>query len=103
MQEKQERLVWSLGREGPLEEGMAAHSSIPAWSTPWTGELGWLQFIGSQWVRHDWSDFAQACIPTFGAAFSLHIYHVFCFSFLLFFPLELFALTILKSKKKVQK
>ena len=28
------------GREGPLEEGMAAHSSILAWRFPWTGEPG---------------------------------------------------------------
>ena len=27
----QETLVWSLGREDPLEKGMTTHSSIPAW------------------------------------------------------------------------
>ena len=26
-----------LGWEDPLEEGLAAHSSILAWRTPWTG------------------------------------------------------------------
>ena len=31
--------VRSLGREDPLEKGMATHSRIPAWETPWTGEL----------------------------------------------------------------
>ena len=31
MQEPQETQVLSLGREDPLEEGMAAHSSILAW------------------------------------------------------------------------
>ena len=31
MQEMQETQVWSLGREYPLEEEMAAHSSILAW------------------------------------------------------------------------
>ena len=30
-QETQEAWVWSLGREGPLEEKMAARSSILAW------------------------------------------------------------------------
>ena len=35
-----------LGRS--LEEGMAAHSSIPAWRIPWTGEPGRLQCMGSQ-------------------------------------------------------
>ena len=28
------------GQEDPLEEGMAAHSSIPAWRIPWTEEPG---------------------------------------------------------------
>ena len=35
-----------------LEEGMATHSSILAWRTPWTGEPGGLQSIESQRVRH---------------------------------------------------
>ena len=33
-----ETRVPSLGREGPLEEGMATHSSILAWRIPWTEE-----------------------------------------------------------------
>ena len=40
MQETQEAPVWSLGREDPLEEGMATHSSIFAWRIPWTEEPG---------------------------------------------------------------
>ena len=48
-----ETWVRSLGREDPLEEGMATHSSIPAWRIPWIEEPGWLQFMGSQKVRHD--------------------------------------------------
>ena len=35
-------LVQSLGREGPLEKGMATHSCILAWKVPWTGEPGGL-------------------------------------------------------------
>ena len=31
----QEMLVPSLGREDPLEEGMATHSGILAWRIPW--------------------------------------------------------------------
>ena len=46
-------MVHSLGQEGPLEEGMATHSSILAWRVPWTEEPGGLQLIGSQRVRHD--------------------------------------------------
>ena len=35
-----ETWVQSLGREDPLEEGMATHSSILAWRIPWTKEHG---------------------------------------------------------------
>ena len=34
--------VRSLGWEGPMEEVMATHSSIPAWRIPWTEEPGGL-------------------------------------------------------------
>ena len=53
MQEMQETQVQSLRQEDPLEEGMAAHSSILAWRIPWTEESGGLQSMGSQRVRHD--------------------------------------------------
>ena len=36
----QEMWVQSLGREDPLEEEMAAHSSILVWGIPWTEEPG---------------------------------------------------------------
>ena len=39
--------IRSLGREDPLEEEMAPHSSILAWEIPWTEEAGRLQSIGS--------------------------------------------------------
>ena len=40
------------GREDPLEEGMATHSSILAWRILWTEEPGRLQSIESQnWTR----------------------------------------------------
>ena len=39
--------------ERSLEEGMATHSSIFAWRTPWTEEPGGLWSIGSQTVGHD--------------------------------------------------
>ena len=42
-----------------LEEGLATYSSVIAWRIPWTEEHGELQYIGSQRVRHDWSDLAQ--------------------------------------------
>ena len=54
MQETQETWVRSLGKEDPLEEGMAAQSSILAWRIPWTEEPGGLYSIGSQsqtWLK----------------------------------------------------
>ena len=45
--------VRSLDQEDPLEEGMATHSSIPAWRIPWTEEPARLGSMGSQRVRHD--------------------------------------------------
>ena len=36
----QETWVQSLGREDPLEKEVATHSSILAWSIPWTEEPG---------------------------------------------------------------
>ena len=35
----QETQVQSLGREDPLEKGMATHSSILPWRISWTEEL----------------------------------------------------------------
>ena len=49
----QETWVLSLGWEGPLEKGMASHSSVFAWTIPWTEEPGGLQSKGSQSVGHD--------------------------------------------------
>ena len=43
-----ETWVQSLGWEGPLEKGMAIHSSVLAWIIPWTVES-----MGSQRVEHD--------------------------------------------------
>ena len=43
MQVMQEMQVQSLGWEGPLEEGMATHSSILAWRIPMQEEPGGLQ------------------------------------------------------------
>ena len=37
-----EMQVRSQGQEDPLEKGMATHSSILAWTIPWTGEPGGL-------------------------------------------------------------
>ena len=53
MQKSQEKWVLSLGREDPLEVGMAIHSSILAWEVPQTEECGRLWSMGSQRVGYD--------------------------------------------------
>ena len=49
----QETQVPSLGREDPLEEGMATHSGILAWRILWTEEPSGLRSTGSWRVGHD--------------------------------------------------
>ena len=49
----QETQAPSLGREDPLEQEMATHSSILAWEIPWTEKLGRLQSTEFQRVKHD--------------------------------------------------
>ena len=44
----QETQFWPLGQEDPVEEEVVIHSSILAWETPRTEELGGLQSMGSQ-------------------------------------------------------
>ena len=44
----QEMQVQSLGREDPLEKGMAIHFSILAWRIPRTEEPGRLEAMGWQ-------------------------------------------------------
>ena len=53
MQETREMWVQSLGREDPLEQEMATHSSILAWRILWTVEPGGLQSMGPQRVGHN--------------------------------------------------
>ena len=53
VQEMPEMQVQSLGREDPLKEETATHSSILAWRIPWAEEPGRLQSIELQRVGHD--------------------------------------------------
>ena len=48
-----ETQVLSLGKEDPLEKGMATHSSILAWRIPRMEKPDGLQSMGLQRVRHD--------------------------------------------------
>ena len=54
---KHEAWFWSQSQEDPLEEGMAAHSSILAWRIPWTEQPGGLQSMEFHRVGHscDWA------------------------------------------------
>ena len=60
MRYPQEMQVQSLGREDPLEKGLA--TSILAWRIPWAEEPGSPQSMGSQRVRQDWSDLVCSSI-----------------------------------------
>ena len=64
----QETQVRSLGREDPLEEGMATHSSILAWRIPRTEEPGGLQSLGLQRVGND------TVISTFKKLIASHVF-----------------------------
>ena len=46
MQDMQEIWAWSLGWKDPLEEEMAALSSIFIWEIPWPEKPGGLQSTG---------------------------------------------------------
>ena len=54
--EMQGTWVMSLGGEDPLDEGIAAHSSILAWRIPWTEETGGVQSLQSQKSQTQFSD-----------------------------------------------
>ena len=56
----QEIQVQSLGRKDPLEKGMATHSSILAWRTPWTEEPGTVHEVAeSDMTEHEPSQGAK--------------------------------------------
>ena len=58
-QETQETWVLSLGQEDPLEEGIATHSSIPAWRISWTEEPGGLQSTELDTTEVTWHAYTQ--------------------------------------------
>ena len=58
MQEMEEAQVRSLGLKGPLEEGMATHSSILAWRIPWTERGAWqatVRGVANSRTRLSWA------------------------------------------------
>ena len=62
--DKDSFLIFFCGRDGSSSEGTAPHSSILAWRIPWTEKPGGLQSMGSQRVRHNWSDLALGAAAT---------------------------------------
>ena len=58
----QEMQAQSLGREDPLEEETATHSSTLAWEISWTEEADGLWSMGSQRVGHDCTE--HICITS---------------------------------------
>ena len=58
----EETKVQSPGREDPLEEGMATHSSILPWEIPRTEEPGGLQSMGSK--ESDMTDYLTLFMHT---------------------------------------
>ena len=53
-------------RAGRLEKEMANHSSILAWTIPWTEEPGGLWSTGSHRNGHKWGDCARTCAHRVG-------------------------------------
>ena len=52
--------VQSVGQEDPLEKRMATHSSILAWSNPWTAEPFGIQSMGLQNNNKPWVSLVQS-------------------------------------------
>ena len=70
----QEMWVQSLGWEDPLEKVMATHSSILAWTIPWTEEPGGLYSIELQRVGHDSATTTHriTCLTVDNSCFKTH-------------------------------
>ena len=93
MQETQNTWVGSLGREDPLDEGMATHSSVLAWRIPWIEEPGGLQSTGLERVGHNRSNWEGMLLwiqPKDIVSYITHLYslpqQVFFLSWLHVFP-----------------
>ena len=63
-----ETWVRYLGREDPLEEEMATHSSTLAWKIAWTENPVRLQSMGAQRVRRDFTSLLHNLTPYFPPA-----------------------------------
>ena len=77
-----ETQVQSLGQEDHLDKGMAMHSNIPGYRTPWTEVPGRLQSKGLRTVRHDWAIDIHTQKRQKAQPFSLLIRHSYAHIFL---------------------
>ena len=89
----QETQVQSLSLEDPLEKGLATHSSILAWTIPWTEEPGGLHILWDlKESEHDWATNTQynrqgtpCSLKLFLSIFTALSSHIL-FCFFLIFP-----------------
>ena len=81
--------VWSLGREDPVEEDLATHSSILAWRIPWTEEPGRVHRVAKNQTWLKWlSTFTHTKQVSFWQSNILcHVLLSVCLYFLLVFLL----------------
>ena len=73
----QETWVQALGNEDPLEKRMVTYSSILAWRSPWTEEIGGLQSRGSKRVGHNRVINTHTHINFAKSCFQFHCLEVF--------------------------
>ena len=66
----QEIWVGSLGREDPLEKGMAAYSSILVWRITWTEEPGGLS---GPWGHKELDTTEQLTLSLFSLGFQVSV------------------------------
>ena len=67
-----------LGREDPLEKGMATHSSILTWEIPWTEKPGGLQTVGSQEL--DMTEQLTVSLSLFHTMYTTHQYKLIIYT-----------------------
>ena len=62
-----------MGQEDSLEKETATHSSILAWTIPWTGEPGKLQSMGLQRVGRDSATFISQSRDFGGSSLAVQV------------------------------
>ena len=66
-----EKWLWSLGRDDPLEKGMATHSRILAWRSPQKeAAVHGSRRVGHNWTTNTFYPFSWPCSPLLSPPFS---------------------------------